>query len=130
LQDESVFVRRRFVEKLRERLMQWKHQRYGLPSTFIAYFVLVGLEQDEDVKSSMLHALNLCVKDKRHHVWSLINVTRGMILIIPKMTYLRAISQQIGLTYSKKIYTLFIVSGIYINLIAMTFRGMANMNSE
>ena len=84
--------------------MQWKKQRYGLPSTFISYFVLAGLEQDEDVKSSMLHALKLCVRDKRHQVWSLVNVTRGSILIIPKMAYLRVISQQIGLNYSKKLY--------------------------
>jgi hypothetical protein len=84
--------------------MQWKQQRYGLPSTFISYFVLAGLEQDEDVKSSMLHALNLCVKDKRHQVWSRMNFTRGSILIIPKMAYLRVISQHIGLTYSKKLY--------------------------
>jgi hypothetical protein len=84
--------------------MQWKQQRYGLPSTFISYFVLAGLEQDEDVKSSVLHALNLCVQEKRHQVWSLINITRGSILIIPKMAYLRVIRQQIGLTYSKKLY--------------------------
>lgn len=77
LQDESEFVRRMFVEKLHERLMQWKQQKFGLPSAFISYFVLAGLEQDEDVKSSMLHALNLCVQDKRQQVWSLIYVTRG-----------------------------------------------------
>ena len=88
--------------------MQWKRQRYGLPSTFISYFALAGLEKDEDVKSSMLHALNLCVKDKRHQVWSLINVTRGSILITLKMAYLRVISQQIG--FIPKNYTLFSVS--------------------
>ena len=88
--------------------MQWKQQRYGLPSTFISYFALAGLEKDEDVKSSMLHALNLCVKDKRFQAWSLINVTRGSILITLKMAYLRVISQQIG--FIPKNYTLFSVS--------------------
>jgi hypothetical protein len=76
LQDESEFVRRLFVEKLHERLMQWEKQRYGLPSTFISYFVLAGMEQDEDVKSCMLRALNLCVQDKRQQAWSLVCVTR------------------------------------------------------
>ena len=99
LQDESKFVRRRFVEKLCQRLKQ-----QSLPTTFISYFVLADLEQDADIKSSMLHALNLCVQYKRRRMWSLINVTRGSILIIPKMAYLRAISQQIGLIYSKKLY--------------------------
>ena len=103
-QDESEFVRRRFVKKLYERLMLRKKQRCGLPNTFISYFVLGGLEKDEDVKSFMLHALNLCVRGKRHQVWNLVNVTRGSILIIPKVAYLRVISQQIGLTYSKKLY--------------------------
>jgi len=107
LQDKSEFVRRGFVEKLREKLMQWKQQRYGLPSTFLAYFVLAGLEQDEDVKSSMLHALKLCVQDKRQQVWSLINYTRGLILIIPKMAYLGAISQQI-IHCSVSVYFIFI----------------------
>lgn len=76
MNDESEFVRCKFVEKLRERLMKWGQQRYGLPSTFISYFVLAGMEQDEDVKSCMLHALNLCVQDKRQQVWSLVRVTR------------------------------------------------------
>jgi hypothetical protein len=65
-----------FVEKLRDRLMQWEQQRYGLPSTFISYFVLAGAEQDDDVKSCVSDALNLCVQDKRQQVWSLICITR------------------------------------------------------
>ena len=77
LLDESEFVRRMFVEKLRKRLMQWKQQKYGLSSTFISYFVLAGLEKNEDIKSSMLHALDLCVQDKRQQVGSLIYVMRG-----------------------------------------------------
>jgi hypothetical protein len=128
LQDESEFVRHRFVEKLCDRLMQWKQQRYGLPSTFISYFVLAGLEQDEEMKSCMSRGLNLCVQDKRHQVWSFIYVKRGLILI-PKMAYLKAISQQIGLTYSKN-YVLFNVSVFCIYLITLNVRGMGNMNFE
>lgn len=102
LQDESEFVCHGFVEKLCERLMQWKQQRYGLPSAFISYFVLAGLEQDENRKS-MFHRLKLCVQDKWHQVWNFIYVERGLIIIIPKMAYLGVISQWIGLTYSKKL---------------------------
>ncbi|XP_021942836.1 sister chromatid cohesion protein PDS5 homolog A-B-like isoform X2 [Zootermopsis nevadensis] len=76
MNDESESVRRLFVEKLRERLMQWEQQRYGLPSMFISYFVLAGTEEAEDVKSCVLDALNLCVQDKRQQVWSLVCVTR------------------------------------------------------
>jgi hypothetical protein len=77
LQDESEFVRRLFVEKLRDRLMQWDRQRYGLPSMFISYFVLAATEQVEDIKSSMFDTLYLCIQDKRQQVWSLACITRG-----------------------------------------------------
>lgn len=56
--------------------MQWEQQRYGLSSMFISYFVLAGTEQDEEVKSFVSDALNLCVQDKRQQVWSLMCVTR------------------------------------------------------
>jgi hypothetical protein len=56
--------------------MQWEQQRYGLPSMFISYFVLAGIEQDEEVKSFVSDALNLSVQDKRQQVWSLMCVTR------------------------------------------------------
>ncbi|XP_023702035.1 sister chromatid cohesion protein PDS5 homolog B-A isoform X3 [Cryptotermes secundus] len=82
MKDESESVQRLFVKKLCERLMQWEQQRYGLPSMFISYFVLAGTEQDEEVKSFISDALNLCVQDKRQQVWSIMCVTRSRMVIL------------------------------------------------
>jgi hypothetical protein len=64
------------VKKLREGLMQYEKQKYGLPSMFVSYFVLAGIEQDEEAKAFVSDAMNLCVQDKRLQTWRLMCVIR------------------------------------------------------